>query len=55
MFTIFYIGLGVAINAAIVVFGRSLERKRPKMSYTEYLDRYGRKKPYNSSDVHKFM
>ena len=55
MFTIFYVGLGVAINAAIAVIGISLKKKRPKMSYTEYLDRYGRKDPYSSSDVHKFM
>jgi hypothetical protein len=55
MFIIFYIGLGIAINIAIIIIGRSLKKKRPKMSYTEYLERYGRKEPYNSSDVHKFM
>ena len=55
MFILFYAGLGVAINAAIAIIGISLKKKRPKMSYTEYLDRYGRKEPYSSSDVHKFM
>ena len=55
MFTIFYVGLGVAINAVIAVIGRSLKKKRPKMSYTEYLDRYGRSEGYSSSDVKKFM
>ena len=52
---LFYIGLGIAINVAIAIIGISLKKKRPKMSYTEYLERYGRKEPYNSSDVHKFM
>ena len=55
MFIIFYIGLGIAINIAIAIIGRSLKKKRPKMSYDEYLERYGRKEPYTSSDVHKFM
>jgi hypothetical protein len=55
MSIIFYIGLGVAINVAIVVVGRSLKKKRPKMSYTDYLERYGRSEGYSSSDVHKFM
>ena len=55
MFIIFYIGLGIAINIAIIIIGRSLKKKRPKMSYTEYLECYGRKEPYTSSDVHKFM
>ena len=50
-----YVFLGIAINVAIATIGRSLKKKRPKMSYTEYLDRYGRKEPYSSSDVHKFM
>jgi hypothetical protein len=55
MFTIFYVGLGIAINVAIAIIGISLKKKRPKMSYTEYLERYGRKESYSSSDVHKFM
>ena len=55
MFALFYIGLGVAINAAIAVIGLSLKKKRPRMSYNEYLDRYGRSEGYSSSDVHKFM
>jgi hypothetical protein len=55
MFILFYAGLGVAINVAIVVVGRSLKKKRPKMSYDEYLEKYGRKEPYTSDDVHKFM
>ena len=55
MFILFYASLGVAINVAIATIGISLKKKRPKMSYDEYLDRYGRKEPYSSSDVHKFM
>ena len=55
MFTIFYVGLGVAINAAIAIIGISLKKKRPKMQYNEYLEKYGRSKPYTGDDVHKFM
>ena len=50
-----YVFFGIAVNVAIAIIGRSLKKRRPKMSYTEYLECYGRKEPYTSSDVHKFM
>ena len=55
MSILFYVGLGLAINVGIVVVARSLMKKRPKMSYTDYLDEYGRSDPYTSSDVENFM
>ena len=55
MSLIFWIGLGLAINVSIVIIGMSLQKRRPKMSYTDYLDEYGRSEPYNSDDVEKFL
>ena len=52
MFILFYVGLGVAINTCIAIIGISLKKKRPKMSYNEYLERYGRKEPYSSYSAH---
>jgi hypothetical protein len=52
---LFWIGLGLAINVGIAAVGMSLKNKRPKMSYTDYLDEYGRSDPYTSDDVPGFM
>jgi|APSaa5957512622_1039677.scaffolds.fasta_scaffold580407_1 hypothetical protein len=52
---LFYIGLGIAINVAIAIIGISLKKKRPKMSYTEYLERYGRSEGYTGDDAKRFM
>ena len=55
MSVLFWIGLGLAINVSIAAIGMSLKKKRPKMSYDEYLEKYGRSDPYTSSDVENFM
>jgi hypothetical protein len=47
--------LGIAINVAIVVVIKTMSGKRQKMSYTDYLDLYGRSEGYTSDDVYKFM
>jgi hypothetical protein len=55
MSLLFYIGLGIAINISIVIVARSIQKKRPKMSYDEYLEKYGRSEGYSSDDVPRFM
>jgi hypothetical protein len=55
MSILFYIGLGVAINVSIVIIGRSLQKNRPKMSYNQYLQKYGSVGPYSRSDASKYM
>ena len=55
MSVLFWIGLGLAINVSIAAIGMSLKKKRPKMSYDEYLEKYGRSDPYTSDDVSTFM
>lgn len=55
MSVLFYVDLGVAINVGIVIVGISRKKKRPKMSYSEYKEKYGRSEGYNRDDVNKFM
>ncbi len=55
MSVLLWMGLGLAINVAIVVVVRSFTKDRPKMSYTDYLEKYGRSEGYTGDDVEKFM
>ncbi|MBT5425548.1 MAG: hypothetical protein HOK84_05085 [Bacteroidetes bacterium] len=38
-----------------MIVARSIQKKRPKMSYDEYLEKYGRSEGYSSDDVPRFM
>ena len=52
---LFYIVLAIAIEIVIVAVVLAFGRKRVKMSFNEYLQKYGSIGPYNSSDVNKYM
>jgi hypothetical protein len=54
MSILFYVGLGLAINVAILIILRMIGKSRPKMSYGEYLQKYGSVGPSSSSDVSKY-
>ena len=48
--------LGIAIVIAVIVVLLMIGKKNRKnrLSYTEYLDRYGDLGPYDSSDIDKY-
>ena len=52
---LFYIVLAIAIEIGIVGVVLTLGKKRVKMSFNEYLQKYGSIGPYSSSDVNKYM
>jgi hypothetical protein len=52
---LFYIVLAIAIEVVIVAVVLTLGKKRVKMSFNEYLQKYGSIGPYSSSDVNKYM
>jgi hypothetical protein len=52
---LFYIVIAIAINVSIFAVLRMIGKNRPKMSYNEYLQKYGSVGPYSRSDVSKFM
>ena len=46
--------LGIAIDVVIIVVLIKIGKKRNRLSYSEYLDRYGDLGPYDSSDIDKY-
>ena len=52
---LFYIVLAIAIEIGIVGVVLTLGKKRVKMSFNEYLQKYGSIGPYSNSDVNKYM
>ena len=52
---LFYIVIAIAIYVGIFAVLRMIGKNRPKMSYNQYLQKYGSVGPYNSSDASKYM
>jgi hypothetical protein len=47
--------IAIVIDVAIILIVRMIGKGRPKMSYNQYLQKYGSVGPYNSSDASKYM
>ena len=46
--------LAIIFDIAIIVVLRMIGKRRPRMSYSEYLQKYGGLGPYDSSDISKY-
>ena len=50
-----YVLLGIGIDVVIFAVIYSLRNKGPRMSYSEYKQKYGSIGPYSRSDASKYM
>ena len=47
--------IAIVIDIAIILIVRMIGKGRPKMSYNEYLQKYGSIGPYSKSDTQKYL
>ena len=47
--------IAIVIDVAIILILRMIGKGRPKMSYNEYLQKYGSIGPYSQSDAQKYL
>jgi hypothetical protein len=55
MSILFCIFLGIAFDVVIFTALYQIGKNRPKMSYNQYLQKYGSVGPYSRSDASKYM